>query len=311
MILIIGGTGFIGKHLSYQLAKSGKEARIMSRSPDQGFLREHAPMHQTLTYQAFLADPAKALKGCDSVVYLASASTPGAFLNRPWREASNNVDPAMRIMTNVARHSDAHLVYLSSGGTVYGQTDGQKILETTPLNPISPYGIGKQMIEAALHYIGRTTGLTYTILRPANPIGIWQQSNAQGLVGVLMRAAATGAEFTMIGDGSAVRDYFDVTDLVAAILSVVENPAKSAGQIWNVGSGQGCSTREMIDLVERTTGRKIAVTQAPNRPTDVPYAVLDISAIEHALGWRPMVPLDQSLAEIWQSTRAAVQKPSA
>ena len=126
MILIIGGTGFIGKNLLVELVRQGQKATVVSRRPDQDFLRHHGGPSRAITTDAFLADPATALTGCRAVVYLASGSTPGANIDTPWRDLELNVEPAMRIMQAVAGHSEAHFVYLSSGGTVYGHTDNPK-----------------------------------------------------------------------------------------------------------------------------------------------------------------------------------------
>lgn len=305
MILIIGGTGFIGKNLLVELVRQGYETTVVSRHPDQDFLLRHGKSSESTTTELFLADPASALIGCKAVVYLASSSTPGANLEAPWRDLELNVEPAMRIMQAVARHSDAHFIFLSSGGAIYGHTDSPEIPEDSALNPISPYGLGKQMIEAAIGYTARSSGLRSTILRAANPIGRWQKSRSQGLVGVLMRASLTGEGFHMIGDGSAIRDYFDVQDLVAAILAVIDAGDKTTGQIWNVGSGRGLSTCDMINLVQQITGVTLEVTQLPPRASDVDSAVVDIRAIKAAIGWEPQIAIETSLSGIWQDLNRA------
>ncbi len=303
MILVVGGTGFIGKNLLGELHRQGHETIVVSRRPDQDFLARLGGACASVTTDAFLADPAAALRGCTAVVYLASGSTPGANLDTPWRDLDLNVAPAMRVMQAVATHSDAHFIFLSSGGTIYGHTDTPEIPENCPLNPISPYGLGKQMIEAAIGYCQRSAGLRATVLRAANPIGRWQKSRSQGLVGVLMRASLTGEGFHMIGDGSAIRDYFDVQDLVAAIIAVINAPETSIGQTWNVGSGRGLSTRDMIHLVQQVTGVTLPVTQLPPRPSDVDSAVVDIRAIKAAIGWQPRIAIETSLSGIWQDLK--------
>lgn len=303
MIVVIGGTGFVGKNLTQTLHAAGQPLRVVSRRPDTGFLDTHAPQAEALTLETFLADPAAALFGCEAVVYLASTSTPGVNLDTPWRESCDTVEPATRVMTMVARHSKAHFVYLSSGGTVYGQCHDPMIGEDVPLNPISPYGLGKKMTEAAIAYMALNQGLRATILRPSNPIGQWQTSLSQGVVGALMRAARAGTPFPEIGDGCAVRDFFDVRDLVTAILGVLAAPEKSVGQTWNVGSGQGHSIREMRELVQEVTGQPITVEHHPARQSDVDRVVLDISRIRAAIGWEPEISLRVSLQDIWAAQK--------
>ncbi len=301
MILVIGGTGFVGKNLLAALSQSGRETITMSRQPDLRFLEAHAPRARALTAEQFIADPAAGLFGCEAVFYLASTSTPGANLDAPWREAPGNIEPLMRIMSNVVQHSRAHFVYFSSGGTIYGPTTAERIAEDTPLNPISPYGLGKKMAEAAVQFMAAAHGLRQTILRPANPIGRWQTSRSQGVAGALLRAAQSGSPFPMIGDGRTVRDYFDVADLVSAALTAIEMPEKSTGQIWNVGSGQGHSVLEMLDMVQEITGREIAVEPQPSRGSDVDRVVLDTSRITKATGWRAEIALTATLQEAWRA----------
>ncbi len=304
MILVFGGTGFVGRNLVPMLREQGRNVRVVSRRPDGAFLDAHAPGTEHLTLEQFYADPAAALFGCTSVIYLASTSTPGANLTTPWQEAQDTLDPVLRVMSNLVEFGSndgqmPHFVYLSSGGTVYGQVDQNMIHEDTPLNPISPYGLGKKMSEIAVDFMARTRGLRATILRPANPIGQWQTSLSQGVVGALCRAATQGASFPMLGDGSAVRDYFDVRDLARAIIMTLDAPDASVGQIWNVGSGCGNSVREIHALVQDVSGRDIAIETRPSRPTDVDRVVLDIGQINAALNWHPSHELRDTLRGIW------------
>lgn len=301
MILVVGGTGFVGKNLVTHLHAKGMSVRVVSRAPDAEFLAVHAPGTSTVTLEQFLADPRSALYGITSVVYLASTSTPGSNLETPWHEARDTVETAMRIMSAVTQHGKAHVIYLSSGGTVYGETACDTIPEDTALNPISPYGLGKKMTETAIDYMVRTKGLRATVLRPSNPIGRWQVSVSQGVVGALMRAARQNTVFPMIGQGLAVRDYFDVRDLSHAIHMVIEQPEKSLGKIWNVGSGQGTSVREMLTLVQEVSGHQIEVENLPARAGDVSRGVLNTQAIRSTLSWAPQYDLRMSLEAIWNA----------
>lgn len=305
MIVVVGGTGFVGKNLLAALHTSGRRALSVSRLPDQAFLNSHAPSIETMTISEFHADPAAALFDCTAVVYLASTSTPGSNLDTPWQEIEENVTPLLKMLKAVQNFSPAaHCVLLSSGGTVYGQVRGVEVIsEDTPLAPISAYGMGKRMMESASEFMAAHHGLRTTILRPANPVGLWQKSRSQGIVGVLLRAAASGADFPMQGTGSAVRDYFDVDDLCDAIMKVLDHPEKSVGQTFNVGSGSGRSVREIVDLVTRVTGQHISAKNVPARPSDVERVVLDTSRISAALGWRPVRSLEDTIQKVWMSRK--------
>lgn len=308
MILVFGGTGFIGKNLLEALHAQGRAAMTVSRHPELLFLMRHAPSVEPLSIEAFHGDPAAHLHGCRAVVYLASSSTPAVNLETPWREATDNLEPLLRVLHEVTSKSGPqgtpHFVFISSGGTVYGPTGGAAATEDMPLRPISPYGLGKKTMEAAVEFMARTRGLRATVLRPANPVGPWQRSRSQGLVGALMRAAQGGMPFRMVGDGTVVRDYFDVADLVAAILAAIDMPERSAGQTFNVGSGRGHSVGEMLALVERVSGRGIEVETLPARISDVDRIVLDIRRIADTLGWQPTRPLERSLDDLWSRLNA-------
>lgn len=302
MIAVIGGTGFIGKNLVLTLQRAGRSVLSVSRQPDRAFLAEHAPDAEAMTLSDFHADPAAVLFGVDALVYLASSSTPGSNLQAPWHEATDNVEPLLRMLKAVQVHRpQAHFIFLSSGGTVYGQTSDALISEQTDLHPISAYGMGKKMMEAAVGFMADHHGLSSTVLRPANPVGLWQKSRSQGVVGALLRAAHAETPFPMMGDGGAIRDYFDVADLCDAILDCIAQPNSSIGQIFNVGSGQGWSVRQIYDLVCAVTGRDIMVESVPARNSDVDRVVLDTARIEAALGWRPTRALEDTVRAIWEN----------
>lgn len=312
MILVFGGTGFIGRNLAIALHQAGERMLSVSRRPDRAFLSAHAPSAEAMTLEQFHADPATALFGCRAVIYLAGASIPASNLQTPWQELPDNVEPFLRSLSAIQLHSpEAHVVYASSGGTVYGRSAAAKIAEDQPLRPISAYGMGKKMMETALTFFCDQKGMRATILRPANPVGPWQTSRSQGVVGVLMRAAAQGTPFPMLGDGSTVRDYFDVADLVSALRAVIDTPEQSVGEIFNAGSGQGHSLRDMITLVEEVSGQAITIEQVPARSSDVDRVVLDITRARTQLGWEPQVPIHTSLTNIWRgyADNAAQGKP--
>ena len=309
MILVFGGTGFIGKNLLAALHASGEQALAVSRNPDNEFLRLHAPSSRAMSTVDFYRDPAAALSECHAVVYLASNSVPGSNLDEPWKELHDNIDPLMRLLAAVQEcRPQSHMVFLSSGGTVYGRQDQPLIREDMPLRPISAYGLGKKMMESAVTFMADQHGLKTTILRPGNPVGLWQKSHNQGIVGVLMRAAISGDEFPLLGDGSAIRDYFDVADLVTAIRLTIACPRKSVGEIFNVGSGTGLSVSRMLETVERVSGRKIRIRMVAARSSDIDRVVLDTSHIRTRMEWQPQHKLEDTLTKIWSDIQGCADR---
>lgn len=271
-MLIVGAAGFVARHLCAALSAAGREATCVSRTaPDPEFLDRHAPLARPLAFDEFEQDAAHHLRRHDALVYLASASVPGTFAAEPWRELAANVEPLLRLgHAAVAANPAIKLVYVSSGGTVYGRGDGTPFAETAALAPISSYGYGKVAAEEALGFLGRSAGLRTAILRAANPIGRWQSGKAHGIVSVAIRAALSGSTITLFGGGLQVRDFFDADDLAAAIIAAADDIRSEGG-----GSGVGTRVIDVVRTVERVTGRPVALDMHPARLADVPYAVLD------------------------------------
>jgi len=198
------------------------------------------------------------------------------------------------------------LVFVSSGGTVYGRPQQTPIPETHPTEPTCSYGIVKLAIEKYLALYQMLHGLDYRVLRLANPYGPGQEANrAQGVIGTFLSRVVHDEAIEVWGDGSVVRDYLYIGDTVAAMLLAAEYAG--AERIFNIGSGEGHSVREIIAAVEQATGKKAKASYTAARKFDVPVSVLDISRAQNELGWRPAVNLDEglylTLAHIQQSDR--------
>jgi UDP-glucose 4-epimerase len=241
------------------------------------------------------------LAEAEAVVYLASDSVPSTFAAEPWREIPVNVEPAARFFARcAATNPSAKLLLISSGGTVYGRTEGTPVPEDAPTRPISGYGLGKLLIEQALAFVGRTRGLAYNVLRVSNAVGRWQNNDTQGIVSIALRAARDRTLIDLYGGGAQVRDYVDADDVADAVLAACLD-RHHADQIWNVGSGIGRSVAEMIRLVEEVTGRSVPIRHLPARPIDVAAVVLDCSRIRRDLNWVAGQPIEATIADVWHS----------
>lgn len=298
MIVIVGSDGFIGRHLTVEAVHRGIALTLVSRSFDRDFLDAFAPRAAAITATEF-ASPAcePILASASAVVYLASRSVPGSSVDEPGRELTQNVGPAFAFFRRLAAiNPEALLVYVSSGGTIYGRTSAVRIAETHPLHPISPYGLGKRLSEDALRYCADAYGQRFAILRVSNPVGRWHRDVRQGLVTAVVRAIRTGAPLEVFGDGSAVRDYLDADDLADAILRAATSEARA--EIWNVGSGKGRSVLEVVDLVAKVAGKRPEIRFTGRRPIDVERCVLSITHIRKDLDWRPTTPLRDSIESV-------------
>ena len=298
MIVIIGSDGFVGRHLTVEAVRRSIPLTLVSRSFDSGFLDAFAPRTTAITAKEFAsAGHDRILTSAIAVVYLASRSVPGSSIDQPGQELTQNVGPAFAFFRRLASvNPEALLIYVSSGGTVYGRTSAARIAETHPLRPISPYGLGKRLAEDTLRYCGDAYGQRFAILRVSNPVGRWHRDMRQGLVTAILRAICTGAPLDVFGDGSAVRDYLDADDLADAILRTAASEARAG--VWNVGSGKGRSVLEIVDLVAKVAGERPEIRFTARRSIDVERCVLSNTRIRKDLGWRPAIPLRRSIENV-------------
>lgn len=301
MIALFGGAGFIGRHLCARLLAANRRVRVLDRELALDTFGAQLAAGGAETAAMDFEDPssyARALSDVEVAVLLVSASVPGTFADDLAGEVVHNVLPYARFAKAVEASEVRRLVYLSSGGTVYGVPEHAPIAETHPTRPISPYGCGKLMIENLLATASAMGRYDHVVLRPANPVGPGQSGErGQGLVATILHKAAGGEPLTLWGDGTAVRDYFDVRDLAAAIEAVLDDGGL-AGETLNVGSGRGLSTLDVIALVERATGLAVAIDRREGRGVDVPVNVLDTARIRRLTGWRPQRDLEHTVAEM-------------
>jgi UDP-glucose 4-epimerase len=191
------------------------------------------------------------------------------------------------------------LVFVSSGGTVYGLPSAIPTPETAPTDPIGAYGVSKLSIEKYLAVYQRLHGLDYRILRVTNPYGPFQVPiKNQGLVAAIISKALRGETNEIWGDGSVIRDYIFIDDVVDALIAAASD--QSAGRIFNIGSGVGRSVREVIAAIELALGKKLDIAWKQGRAADVPASVVAIDRARDLMGWQPKVPLDSGLAQTIQ-----------
>lgn len=291
-IAIFGATGFIGRHLMYEL-KDGRKPFIAFSHKTNATFPDTFPIEfeNPLSYSHLL-------QNVTSVILLVTQSRPGTIANRAETEVANNVLPYARFVEVAALAGIRRVIFVSSGGTVYGhQERGKAITEEHPTIPVNAYGTGKLMIETMLRSFLREAGISLTILRPGNPVGNEQQFGRHGLVASAIHAARTRALLEIWGDGSVVRDYFHVSDLSDAILRCLRDEA--ANQLFNVGTGIGTSINQVLDLVDEFSHFPLDRKYLPSRQADVPVNILSFEKIEKTLGWRPTMDLRCIIQTLW------------
>lgn len=291
-VLLLGG-GFIGAALARQLMASGKTVHVLSRRPvsaefpqahwHQGDLRDRELLNQLLPV-------------CGAVVHLASETTPGASARHPLLEGGN-LQPTLTLLDALQDYPDNHLIYFSSGGTVYGNPVCLPVTEDARLIPLSFHGAGKAAQEMFLQAF-RAQGRAVTILRPANAYGPGQPlKSGFGLVRTVLDSILHGRPIEVWGEGESVRDFVYVDDVAAAGALFVDR-SKDNGT-YNVGSGVGCSINALIRLAGEVTGQIPQVVHRLARRSDVAKVVLDVSRLRSA-GWVPETNLARGVRLTWE-----------
>lgn len=294
-MLIFGGTGFIGRHLCHRLFKGEQEATVISRSPDLNFASSLAPFIDAMSLADFEESQDKILRQTKTIIYAASCSVPHTFVDRPWLEYELNVLPAMKLFSKAsALNPNVRIVFISSGGTVYGANHTQPISEQAAIEPISPYGLGKSTIEQGLEFMGRTKNLDYRILRVSNPFGRWQSNPTQGIIPIAINAALQNKPIHIFDGGRQVRDFVDADDLAEGILKAAEEP-NAVKTIMNIGSGRGMAIHEVLSLVESALGIRLKKNHFDGRSSDVLYSVLDCAKAKAVLNWEAATLLSGSI----------------
>lgn len=296
-VLVLGGGGFIGQHTVRALQAAGHEVTVLSRSAH----RPDSVVPKRLWHQGGMADlPRRSawLDGIQTVVHLAWSTIPATAARAPNTDLQANVGGTLAVLEAMRRSATAkHLVFLSSGGALYGAAPGgQPVSETAPTQPLGAYGIAKLAAEYYCQTLGRDHDLTTTILRPSNPYGLGQtRFGVLGVVTSFVQAARTGQTATLIGPAGTVRDFIDVRDLADLIARAVTTPRPG---IYNAGSGQGRSLRAVITAVEQATGRRLQLHRRPARAFDPPRVVLDIAEAQATFDWPNPRPLEQGLHDL-------------
>lgn len=308
--LVLGGRGFIGSHLIGSLLAKGFYVRCFDRPHVAPLSESHLTNPFFEMYEGDLvseADVAESLDGCDICFHLVSTTLPKSSNADPVFDIESNVLGTVRLLTRAVKSGVKKVIFVSSGGTVYGVPNQIPILETHTTDPICSYGITKLMIEKYLSLFKQLHGLDYTVFRLANPFGVYQRPHAsQGAVAVFLDKVLRGQEIEIWGDGGVTRDYIYISDVAEALVSAISY--NGATPIFNIGSGVGTTLNELITIMERVLGRTVARHYRPGRLFDVPVNVLDNSLARQELGWEPRVKLEEGIAKTTEWMRAVLDK---
>lgn len=296
--VIFGGGGFIGSAIADRLLSDGHHLRIFERprvTPYRSFSsRENVEWVSGDFTSAH--DVSHAVEGADAVLHLVSTTLPKSSNDDPIYDVQTNLVATLQLLVAMRANGVSKIVFISSGGTVYGRPLYVPIDETHPTDPLVSYGITKLAIEKYLLMYERLHGIKAVVLRVSNPYGPRQRvDTAQGAVSAFLSKALNGETIEIWGDGTVVRDYLHVADVADAFAKAATYTGSKT--VFNVSSGTGTDLNELVRVIEKVVGVPITRKYLPARAFDVPVSVLSNVLAETELGWAPKRSLSQGIAE--------------
>ncbi len=307
-VVVTGGAGYIGSHMTALLIERGHEAIVVDDF--SGGHRDAVAAGATLV-EARVSDSKMkdACKGADAVVHFAGVIQVGESVTHPQKYWEGNLVQSLAAL-DAAIAAKVPAFVFSSTAAVYGTPDAVPIVEDHPKRPINPYGASKLAFENALADHGRAYGIAWAALRYFNAAGAFgglreRHDPETHLIPLAVAAAKRlGPPLKLFGtdwptpDGTCIRDYVHVRDLALAHLAALDHlRAGGASDAFNIGTGRGASVREVIAAVEAATGAKVPVIESPRREGDPASLVASVDKASRVLGWKAQA----SLAEIASS----------
>ena len=305
-VVVAGGAGYIGSHMTRLLQDRGYQAVVvdnLSTGHADAVHREAVLQIGQIGDPVLMRSVLREFQPC-CVMHFAAASLVGESMTQPSKYWHNNLVQTLSLLDTM-RECGVNQFIFSSTAAVYGEPHQVPIAETHPCLPINPYGQSKLAIEKALADYGRAYGLRYTTFRYFNAAGAHSDASLgerhepeTHLIPLVLQVASGQKEaISRFGndfdtaDGSCIRDYVHVQDLATAhLLALQQLLAGKAGGTYNLGNGKGHSVTEVINAARRITGHTIPVRDDPRRVGDPPILVADATQARAVLGWKPQYP---------------------
>ncbi|MEQ8676909.1 MAG: NAD-dependent epimerase/dehydratase family protein [Aggregatilineales bacterium] len=296
-ITVLGGSGFLGGHISLALVNAGHDVRIFAR-------QKTLPAHlASLEGRAEIIngdannpdDIVRAIQDSHTVIHLIHSTVPASSMRDPAGDVLQNVVSTVRWLERLRETQVKRIIYMSSGGTVYGIPNTIPITEDHSTHPISAYGISKLSIEKYVALFAGIINIDYRILRPSNVYGIGQKLTvAQGVIGVMIAHALRGETFDLWGNGETIRDYLYVDDLAHTVQLLLDYQGDE--RIFNVGTGSGHTVLEIVEMVRKATGTDFKIQHQPSTGFAVPINILDASRLKAYIDWQPQISFEEGIA---------------
>lgn len=303
-VVILGGGGFLGKALLERLISEQFEIVVFDKALPN-FSKSHEKIEWIVGDFSNIQHVEKSIQNADVIVHLISTILPKGIDANLVGDLQNNVTPTLQLLDKAIKHKVKKVIFVSSGGTVYGEPIYLPIDEKHPTNPLSSYAVTKLMIEKYLLLYHSMLGLNVKILRVTNPYGEYQRTDrAQGAIGIFLSKALCGQPINIWGDGSVIRDYIYVHDVADALNKSISYEGTES--IFNISSGVGTSLNELAQLIEKITGFQISKNYLQERNFDVHANVLSNKLAREELGWMPNTSLIEGVTRTFNYMKNVV-----
>ncbi|MFQ5947451.1 MAG: NAD-dependent epimerase/dehydratase family protein [Acidimicrobiia bacterium] len=297
--IVSGGAGFIGSHLVDFLVDRDWELLLVD-DLTKGKLEYVADARRRGRVTVHLMD-IRAEEMVDAAVrfepevvfHLAAQPAVRASVDDPVHDAGVNVLGTVNVLNAAAASGAKRVVFASSGGAIYGPRARLPVTERSSKRPHSPYGISKKVVEDYFRWYRDAHGIEYVLLALANVYGPRQDSSAEGgVVAIFSRAMLEGRKPTIFGDGTQTRDFIYASDVVDAFYRAVD---WGDARLFNIGTGKETSVLELFEILADLTGYEAGPEFGEPQPGEIPRSVVDPSAAERGLGWKPWTELEDGL----------------
>lgn len=297
-IILFGGAGFIGTNLTIKLSQDeNNDITLVDR--DISFFEDLRKLNlQKFSYVesdfSENTDFDELLEGQEVVYHLVSTTVPTTSNQQIPQELSANIIVTSKLLEACVRQNVKKVIFISSGGTVYGKEMCCPLKEGTPTYPISSYGLQKITIEKLLYLYHYMYNLDYRVVRLSNPYGPYQKPNGiLGAVTTFTYKALNDEEITVFGDGSVVRDFIYIDDAVEAIIKIATQNVEQ--KTFNLGCGYGTSIKQLLDIISSTLKLHLKIKYVEGRSVDVPVNYLDIQRYEKYFGTLNPISLEEGI----------------
>jgi UDP-glucose 4-epimerase len=294
-ILLLGG-GFMGGALARRLSDMEKRVHIITLSS----LRHTASkvfIHKGSLDEREILE--RVLPECGTIIHLASSTTPGNSSRHPALEAKLNITPMLNFLEILEDYKKFHLIFVSSGGTIYGNPKRMPVDEGQAISPISYYGAGKIALEYFLRVFEGAPQKNITIVRPPNVYGPGQSfRQGFGIIRTMLEHLRHGTKMEIWGDGETVRDFLYIEDMIRALILLIDMTDDNS--TYNIGTGVGHSLNQIIQIVEEVCNRQLCIEYREKRKSDVNAVIIDSSRFMKKTGWQPEMTLEDGILKTWQ-----------